>query len=198
MATLAAFIGFYAQQSPLADLDPGSLRFLSNPPQMYRFIVTPHLIVFVGGMVTGLVFGAFGSAWAARRSRRAAAAIAVLRGRAVRVGGVRGRRRSPHFAAYLAVVARRDCRWSDRDAGSAETVSHPLTADEGLPSWLGARLSPHRVYGSSLLLSAAASAERKTRVTLSDWWEQTVGRGSCRSRQFGRESAGPARLAVAY
>ena len=47
---------------------------------------SPHLIVFVVGMVTGLVFGAFGSAWAARRSRRAATAIAVLRGRAVRAG----------------------------------------------------------------------------------------------------------------
>lgn len=76
-ATLAALIGFYAQQSPLADLNPGSLRFLSNPAQMYGFIVTPHLIVFVGGVLTGLMFGAFGSAWAARRSRTAAAAIAL-------------------------------------------------------------------------------------------------------------------------
>jgi hypothetical protein len=72
LATLAALVGFYAQQSPLADLDRGSLRFLSNPPQMYRFIVTPHV-----GVGTGLVFGAFGSAWAVRRSRRAAAAIAL-------------------------------------------------------------------------------------------------------------------------
>lgn len=77
IATMAALVGFYAQQSPLADLDRGSLRFLANPPEMYRFIVTPHLIVFVGGVVTGLAFGAFGSAWAARRSRRAAAAIAL-------------------------------------------------------------------------------------------------------------------------
>lgn len=77
MATLAALVGFYAQQSPLADLDSASVRFLSDPPQMYRFIVTPHLIVFVGGVLTGLVFGAFGSAWAARRSRAAAAAIAL-------------------------------------------------------------------------------------------------------------------------
>jgi hypothetical protein len=76
-ATLAALVGFYAQQSPLADLGRGSLRFLGNPPQMYRFIVTPHLIIFVGAVVTGLVFGAFGSAWAGRRSRRAAAAIAL-------------------------------------------------------------------------------------------------------------------------
>lgn len=77
MATLAALLGFYAQQSPLADLNRGSLRFLGDPSGMYRFIVAPHLVVFVGGMVTGLMFGAFGSAWAARRSRRAAAAIAL-------------------------------------------------------------------------------------------------------------------------
>ncbi len=77
VATLAALLGFYAQQSPLADLNGGSLRFFSNPLQMYRFIVTPHLIIFVGGVVTGLAFGAFGSAWAARRSRGAAAAIAI-------------------------------------------------------------------------------------------------------------------------
>src|SRR5437763_16413015 len=43
MATLAALVGFYAQQSPLADLNHESLRFLGNPAQMYRFIVTPHL-----------------------------------------------------------------------------------------------------------------------------------------------------------
>jgi hypothetical protein len=54
MATLAALVGFYAQQSPLADLDSASLRFLSNPQQVYRFIVTPHLIVFLGGVLSGL------------------------------------------------------------------------------------------------------------------------------------------------
>jgi hypothetical protein len=77
MATVAALLGFYAQQSPLADLDRGSLDFLGHPAGMYRFIVAAHLIVFVGGVVTGPGFGAFGSAWAARRSRRAAAAIGL-------------------------------------------------------------------------------------------------------------------------
>lgn len=76
-ATLAALLGFYAEQSPLADLDFGTVRFLEDPLQMYRFIVTPHLIVFVGGLLTGLLFGRLGGAWAARRSRRAAAAIAA-------------------------------------------------------------------------------------------------------------------------
>lgn len=99
VATLAALVGFYAQQSPLADLDRGSLRFLSDPAQMYGFIVTPHLIVFVGGVLTGLVFGAFGSAWAAHRSRRAAAALAlcfVLEPFAWIAFGVAGGRRTSH------------------------------------------------------------------------------------------------------
>jgi len=77
VATMAALVGFNAQQSLLADLDHGSLHFLGNPSEMYRFIVTPHLIVFVGGVISGVAFGLFGSAWAAHRSRRAAATVAL-------------------------------------------------------------------------------------------------------------------------
>ena len=77
-ATLASLVGFYAQQSPLVDLNQRSARFLSDPGQMYGFIVTAHRVVFLAGLATGLVFGAFGSAWAVRRSRRAAGAIALL------------------------------------------------------------------------------------------------------------------------
>jgi hypothetical protein len=76
-ATMAALVGFYGQQSPLADLDGDSLRFLTNPSTMYHCILAPHAVIFLGGALTGLALGALGSIWADRRSRHAAAAIAL-------------------------------------------------------------------------------------------------------------------------
>jgi hypothetical protein len=78
LATLAALAGFYGAQSPLADFSAGSLTFLGHPGQMYDFIVAPHLPVFVGGLLSGVVLGALGTMWSARRSPLAAAAIALL------------------------------------------------------------------------------------------------------------------------
>jgi hypothetical protein len=78
IATFAALIGFYGEQSPLADFSASSLRFLEDPGKMYAFIVTPHTVVYLGGVVTGLVFGALGAAWSARRSRLALALVALM------------------------------------------------------------------------------------------------------------------------
>jgi hypothetical protein len=78
LATVAALCGFYAEQSPLGDFSSGSLTFLGHPAQMYDFIVTPHLVVFIGGILTGVLFGALGTAWATHRSRLAPGAVALL------------------------------------------------------------------------------------------------------------------------
>jgi hypothetical protein len=78
LATFAALSGFYAQQSPLADLSSASMRFIESPDRMYAFIVTPHSLVFLGGIATGLAFGALGAAWSGSSSRFALIAVAVL------------------------------------------------------------------------------------------------------------------------
>ena len=50
-ATLAALLWLLRRAEPLSRTRlSGLLRFLEDPLQMYRFIVTPHLIVFVGGL----------------------------------------------------------------------------------------------------------------------------------------------------
>lgn len=45
---------------------------------MYDFIVTPHRIVFIGGIATGLLFGLLGAVWATHRSRLVLTAVALL------------------------------------------------------------------------------------------------------------------------
>ncbi len=78
LATIAALSGFYAEQSPLGDFSSGSLTFLDHPAQVYDFIVTPHRVIFIGGILTGVLFGALGAAWATHRSRLTPAAVALL------------------------------------------------------------------------------------------------------------------------
>lgn len=78
LATVAALSGFYAEQSPLGDFSSGSLTFLGHPAQMYDFIVAPHLVIFIAGILTGVLFGALGAAWATNRSRLAPVAVALL------------------------------------------------------------------------------------------------------------------------
>jgi len=62
----------------LGDFSSRSLTFLGHPAQMFDFIVTPHLVIFIGGILTGVLFGALGTAWATHRSRVAAGAVALL------------------------------------------------------------------------------------------------------------------------
>lgn len=77
LATIVALLGFYGEQSPIADFSGASVRFVEDPPQMWAFLVGPHGIVYAGGVATGLLFGALGHAWAARGSRLALGALAV-------------------------------------------------------------------------------------------------------------------------
>ncbi|MFL5863840.1 MAG: DUF6518 family protein [Solirubrobacteraceae bacterium] len=78
VATVAALAGFYGQQSPLWGLSSDSLAFLGHPAQIYDFIVAPHRVVFIGATITGALFGVLGNFWAAHRSRRTLAAVALL------------------------------------------------------------------------------------------------------------------------
>jgi hypothetical protein len=78
LATIAALSGFYAQQSPLADLSSTSMRFIQSPDRVYGFIVTPHRLIFLGGIATGLAVGVLGAAWSRSRSRLALIAVAAL------------------------------------------------------------------------------------------------------------------------
>jgi hypothetical protein len=65
LATMAALIGFYGDQIPLTDFSPAS-------------IVAPHGVVFAGAVITGLLFGALGFAWAARGSQLALGVLALM------------------------------------------------------------------------------------------------------------------------
>src|ERR1700730_10168715 len=77
MATLAALTGFYLQQSPLWELDSRSLSFAGDPAFVWRFVVDAHAVYFLAGLVTAPTFGLLGWLSAARRSRTAAAAMAL-------------------------------------------------------------------------------------------------------------------------
>jgi hypothetical protein len=77
-ATFAALVGFYGEQSPLVDLSAASIRFIENPGQVVAFVGTAHEIVYLGGLVTGLLFGSLGWVWRTCRSRWALGAVAVM------------------------------------------------------------------------------------------------------------------------
>lgn len=78
LATIAALVGFYAEQSPIVSLSSSSLKFIENPGQMYAFIGSAHSIIYIGGLASGLLFGVLGSIWTARRSRLALGVVAFV------------------------------------------------------------------------------------------------------------------------
>lgn len=76
-ATVVALLGFYAQQSPIADFSMGSLHFLADPALAYRFLVGAHYIYFVAGLIAGALFGALGVILS-RHSRSGLLAVAAV------------------------------------------------------------------------------------------------------------------------
>jgi hypothetical protein len=78
LATFAALLGFYAEQSPLSDLNAQTVSFLGDPMQALRFIVGAHAVYFLGGGVSGVAFGALGGLWARSRAPLAARAVACM------------------------------------------------------------------------------------------------------------------------
>ncbi|HEY6396175.1 MAG TPA: DUF6518 family protein [Solirubrobacteraceae bacterium] len=77
LATLAALLGFYAEQSPLVELGSRSGDFIANPAGAFDFLVSAHSVYFLGGVVIGPIFGLLGGIWGQRRSRLAAGAVAL-------------------------------------------------------------------------------------------------------------------------
>jgi hypothetical protein len=185
LATIAALSGFYAQQSPLADLSSASMRFIQSPDRVYGFIVTPHRLIFLGGIATGLAVGVLGAAWSRSRSRLALIAVAALFLFEPVVLLVTGNNRSNrHVRPILVVVAERDrLRYSparlgptssSRDKGALNrlhrrgTTTRPPTAFYGIVITMYFRDHPpphfHAKYGEHVAEIAIDTLE------LSDGW----------------------------
>ena len=78
LATTAAMVGFYVQQSPLWDLSASSLRFFGDPGFMWRYIVVAHEVYFIAALITGTAFGLLGWLCSRREWRVAAIAMALM------------------------------------------------------------------------------------------------------------------------
>ena len=73
LATFAALVGFYVQTLGLDSLT----WHVSGAGGLFDVIVGAHRVYFVGGMLSGTVFGVLGSLWRARRIWSAAAVLSL-------------------------------------------------------------------------------------------------------------------------
>lgn len=73
LATFAALVGFYVQTLGLDSLT----WHVSGAGGLFDVIVGAHRVYFVGGMLSGTVFGVLGSLWRGRRIWSAAAVLSL-------------------------------------------------------------------------------------------------------------------------